>query len=386
MKKITISSYERLVTEVKERLLKAQHAALQKVNTELISLYWDLGKIISQAQIKKGWGDSVVETLANDLQTELSGVSGFSVRNLYLMRDFFNTYNNNEFLQPLVAEIGWSHNIVILQACKIPEEREFYIRMTKKFGWSKNVLKLQIQNNAFMKAAKGQQNFNKSLPSEKAAQALLALKDEYTFDFLELASEHNERELESALVARIGKFLSEMGGRFTFVGNQYRITVGGEDFYIDLLLYHRGLQCLVAIELKVVDFKPEFAGKMQFYLTALNKQEKMPHENPAIGIILCKGKNRTIVEYALADARHPLGVASYTISNSLPKELRGSLPSPDEMAKLLDSLRAINSIETKNSEKISKLKTAHTPKVKMANSMKKNTVLKKKTTLKGRQK
>jgi predicted nuclease of restriction endonuclease-like (RecB) superfamily len=342
-----ISSYASLVKEIKSRILRAQQLALQKVNTELIHLYWDIGKMIFQAQSKKGWGEAVVESLASDLQSELAGASGFSVRNLYLMRDFFNTYNGNKILQPLVAEIGWTHNMVILQSCKIPEEREFYIRMTKRFGWSKNILKLQIESNAFLKAAKGQQNFEKALPAEKSAQALLAIKDEYTFDFLELASEHNEREFENALVARVGKFLTEMGGKFAFVGNQYRINVGGDDFFIDLLLYHRGLQCLVAIELKVVDFKPEFAGKMQFYLAALNKQEKMPHEKPAIGIILCKGKNRTVVEYALAQSSHPLGVASYSLSSSLPKELKGSLPSPEEMSKLLGSLR----IDPPNEEK-----------------------------------
>jgi predicted nuclease of restriction endonuclease-like (RecB) superfamily len=229
--------------------------------------------------------------------------------------------------------------MVILDRCKTPEEREFYLRMTSKFGWSQNVLKLQIQNQAFQKAALSQQNFEKTLSPDRAAQAILALKDEYTFDFLELTEEHTERELEKALLQKIGRFLTEMGGQFTFLGNQYRLNVGGDDFYIDLLLYHRTLQCLVAIELKSLEFKPKFAGKMQFYLTALNKQVKMPHENNSIGMILCTNKNRTVVEYALSQSNLPVGISTYTVSPSLPKELEGKLPSAESITKLVDSMR-----------------------------------------------
>jgi predicted nuclease of restriction endonuclease-like (RecB) superfamily len=228
--------------------------------------------------------------------------------------------------------------LVIFQRCKDPLEREFYIRMTRKFGWSKNVLIHQIDNQSYEKSLIGQTNFDQALTPELRAQAKLAVKDEYTFDFLELGEEHSERELERELIARIEDFLRAMGSMFSFMGSQYRLEVDGEEFFIDLLLFHRRLRCLVAIELKIGKFKPEFVGKMQFYLTALDRQVRQEDENPSIGIILCKEKNRTIVEYALHDARKPIGVATYEITKTLPKELRGQLPQPEEIAALLEGM------------------------------------------------
>jgi predicted nuclease of restriction endonuclease-like (RecB) superfamily len=239
-------------------------------------------------------------------------------------------------LQPLVAKISWSHNLCILQRCSDPLEREFYIRMSRKFGWSKNVLIHQIENQSYEKTLLGQTNFDKALTPELRAQAKLAVKDEYTFDFLELGEAHSERELERALIARIEDFLRAMGGLFAFVGSQFRLEVDGDEFFIDLLLYHRRLRALVAIELKIGKFEPEFVGKMQFYLAALDRQVREEGENPSIGIILCKEKNRTVVEYALHDARKPIGVATYQIFKRLPKELKGQLPSPEQISKLLE--------------------------------------------------
>ena len=217
-------------------------------------------------------------------------------------------------------------------------EREFYIRMTRKFGWSKNVLIHQIDNQSYEKSLLGQTNFDQTLTPELRAQAKLAVKDEYTFDFLELGEEHSERVLERALIARIEDFLRAMGGMFAFMGSQYRLEVDGKEFFIDLLLFHRRLRCLVAIELKVGEFLPEFVGKMQFYLTALDRQIRQEDESPSIGIILCKEKNRTIVEYALHDAKKPIGVATYEITKTLPKALKGQLPSPKDIAHLLEDL------------------------------------------------
>jgi predicted nuclease of restriction endonuclease-like (RecB) superfamily len=236
----------------------------------------------------------------------------------------------------LVREIACSHNLVILERCTDPLEREFFIRMTRKFGWSKNVLIHQIENQSYEKTLLGQTNFDKTLTPKLRAQAKLAVRDEYTFDFLELGEEHAERELERALVGRIEQFLRAMGGLFAFVGSQYRLEVEGREFFIDLLLFHRRLRCLVAIELKVGEFQPEFVGKMQFYLTALDRQVREEGENPSIGIILCKEKRRTIVEYALYNATKPIGVTTYRIVKRLPKELKGQLPSPEEIAKLLE--------------------------------------------------
>lgn len=330
--------YVLLLAEVKERVSSAQYAALKAVNTELVGLYWDIGRMIVQRQAGFTWGKSIVQQLAGDLQREFPGIGGFSASNLWRMKAFYETYLDLEKLAPLVREIGWSHNIVILERCSDPLEREFYIRMTRKFGWSKNVLIHQIDNQSYEKSILGQTHFDQALTPELRSQARLAVKDEYTFDFLELGEEHSERELERALIARIEDFLRAMGGMFSFMGSQYRLEIDGEEFFIDLLLFHRRLRCLVAIELKIGKFKPEFVGKMQFYLTALDRQVRQEDENSSIGIILCKEKNRTIVEYALHDARKPIGVATYKITKTLPNALRGQLPQPEEIAALLEGI------------------------------------------------
>jgi predicted nuclease of restriction endonuclease-like (RecB) superfamily len=330
--------YPHLLSEIKERIRSAQYEALKAVNKELVGLYWDIGRLLVERQDVEGWGKAVVEQLAADLRMEFPGVGGFSSSNLWRMKAFFEAYTGLEKLAPLVREIGWSHNLVILERCKDPLEREFYIRMTRKFGWSKNVLIHQLDNQSYEKSLLGQTNFDQTLTPELRAQAKLAVKDEYTFDFLELGEEHSERVLERALIARIEDFLRAMGGMFAFMGSQYRLEVDGKEFFIDLLLFHRRLRCLVAIELKVGEFLPEFVGKMQFYLTALDRQIRQEDENPSIGIILCKEKNRTIVEYALHDAKKLIGVATYEITKTLPKALKGQLPSPKDIAQLLEDL------------------------------------------------
>lgn len=330
------ADYGALLAAVKERVRTAQYAALKLVNKELVGMYWDVGRMLTERQAGGSHGDSVVKRLAQDLQLTFPGVSGFSWRNLFYMSEFYVAYSDIPKLQPLVAIIGWAHNLTIVQRCKDPLEREFYIRMTAKFGWTKNVLIHQIDNQSYEKTLLGQTNFDKALTPKLRAQAKLAVKDEYTFDFLELGEEHAERELERALVARMEHFLRAMGGMFAFVGSQFRLEVDGREFFIDLLLYHRRLRCLVAIELKVGEFQPEFVGKMQFYLAALDNQVREKGEQPSIGIILCKTKRRTIVEYALQTAKKPIGVATYRMLKHLPKELKGQLPGPEEIAKLLE--------------------------------------------------
>lgn len=329
-----VMNYKNLLQEVKERIHKAQYEALKAVNKELIALYWDIGALIVGQQKKHGWGKSIVENLAKDLQMEFPGMHGFSSRNIWYMHTFFMIYSKEAKLQPLVAEIGWAHNIVIMEKCKNMLEREFYIRMTRKFGWTKNVLTLQIENQTYEKTLLNQANFNKALPDKIRHQAKLAVKDEYTFDFLELAKDHNELELERGLIGKINRFLVEMGGVFAFMGNQFRIEIEGNEFFIDILLYHRHLKCLVAIELKVGKFIPEYAGKMQFYLAALDDLVRIRGENLSIGIILCQDKNRTIVEYTLRDTRRPIGIATYKLTKRLPKKLEKELPSPEQISKL----------------------------------------------------
>jgi predicted nuclease of restriction endonuclease-like (RecB) superfamily len=332
-------SYTELLVEIKQRIRAAQYEALRAVNRELVILYWDLGKMIVTRQQGETWGKSVVEQLAQDLQAEFQGVSGFSARNIWNMRSFYLSYSQNEKLQPLVAEIGWSHNLVIMERCKDDLEREFYLRMTRKFGWTKNVLIHQIENQTYEKTLLNQTNFDVTLSDDIRDRAKLAIKDEYTFDFLELGDEHSERQLETAILAQVEPFLREMGGMFAFVGSQYRLEVGDDEYFIDLLLYHRHLRCLVAVELKIGKFKPEYVGKMQFYLAVLDDKVRMIDEGRSIGIILCKSKDKTIVEYALKDTSKPIGVATYSLS-TLPKELRDQLPDPEQVAMLLNGIEA----------------------------------------------
>jgi len=338
VREITGSEYGRLLAEIKERVRSAQYEALRAVNKELVALYWDIGRMIVERQSIGLRGEAVVKRLAEDLQREFPAVRGFAWRNLFNMSGFFLAYRDYPKLQPLVAIIAWTHNLVIIQRCKDPLEREFYIRMTRKFGWSKSVLIHQIESRAYEATLLGQTNFDEAVTPELRSQAKLAVKDDYTFDFLELGEPHAERELERAMVARIEGFLRAMGGLFAFVGSQYRLEVDDRDYSIDLLLFHRRLRCLVAVELKVGEFEPEYVGKMQFYLAALDDRAREEGENPSIGIILCREKRRTIVEYALRDARRPIGVATYQVVRRLPKELRGQLPSPEQIGELLEDL------------------------------------------------
>ncbi len=338
MSGISSGNYGELLVEIKQRIRNAQYEALKAVNKELIALYWDIGQTIAIRQQGDSWGKSVVTNLSQDLQAEFPGVGGFSAANLWRMKLFYETYVNQEKLAPLVREIGWSHNLAIMEKCKDDLEREFYLRMTRKFGWTKNVLIHQIENQTYEKTLLNQTNFEQTLSEEIRIQAKLAVKDEYTFDFLELADEHSERQLEQAILFRVEPFLQEMGGMFTFVGSQYRLEVGDKEYFIDLLLYHRSLKCLVAIELKIGEFLPEYMGKMQFYLAVLDEQVRLKDENYSLGIILCKSKNKTIVEYALKESNKPIGVVTYRIVSTLPQELKDRLPTQEQVAKLLEGM------------------------------------------------
>ena len=329
--KTTKDPYKVFLSAIKKKIHQAQYEALKQVNKTLLTLYWEIGESIVEKQNQHGWWKSIVETLSKDLQDEFPGVQGYSARNLWYMRNLYERYKDNVKLQPMVAEISWSHNIVILEKCKDDNERLFYMAMTTKYGWAKSMLIHHIEGKSYEKFLLNQTNFDKSVPEKYKHQAKLSVKDEYNFDFLEIGEEHNEKELEFALMKNIRKFLSEMGGDFTFVGNQYRLQVGEDDFYIDLLLFHRKLKSLVVIELKAGKFKPEYAGKMNFYLAVLDDKVKQEDENPSIGIIICKSKSKTMVEYALKNMTGPIGIASYTLTETLPNEFKGMLPSPKEI-------------------------------------------------------
>ncbi|RHR62157.1 PDDEXK nuclease domain-containing protein [Parabacteroides sp. AF17-28] len=324
--------------EITARIRSAQYEALKAVNKEMIALYWEIGKRITEQQAALGWGKSVVENLSRDIQKEFPGIKGFGVSNMWDMARFYTEYQSNEFLQPLVGEISWSKHIVILTKCKETQQRQFYILATKKYGWTKDVLINKIEVKTYENYLLGQSNFDITLPDKIKKQAILALKDEYTFDLVGLSEEHSEYELEQAIIKNIRAFLMEFGPNFSFVGNQYRIVVDGKEYFIDLLLYNRRLQAMIAIELKIGEFQPEYKGKMEFYLNVLNDTVRLPHENPAIGIIICKSKSRMIVEYALKNSTMPIGVATYSLSPELPEAYKELLPTSEEIAKKIELL------------------------------------------------
>jgi predicted nuclease of restriction endonuclease-like (RecB) superfamily len=330
--------YGKLLQDIKSRIRAAQYQALRAVNRELIGLYWDIGKMIVERQKGKTWGRAVVARLAGDLQKEFPGVRGYSAQNLWYMRQFYLEYKNCSKLQPLVGEISWTKNLIIMSRCKEALRREFYIRMTRKFGWSKNILIHKLEAGDYERTLLSQTNFSETLPAKIRDQAKIVVKDEYIFDFLGLGEEHSEREFEKAILARIERFLREMGGALAFIGSQYRLEVGGKEYFIDLLLYHRHLRCLVAIELKTGEFLPEYVGKMQFYLAALDASIKAEGENAAIGIIVCKSKDKITVEYALRESRKPIGVATYKMTSSLSRELKKELPGPEQIARLIEKV------------------------------------------------
>lgn len=318
------------ISEIIGKVRQAQYDALKTVNIHLINLYWEIGKSIAEKQAES-WGKAIVPELSKELQNEFPGVSGFSVGNLWLMSQFYSEYQTDKNLVPLVREISWSKHITILKKCKNSQERQFYTLATKKFGWTKNVLIHQIENKTFEQYLLNQTNFEQTLPESLQKHAYLAIKDHYTFDFLNLADKHSESELEQSLIRNVQKFLLEIGHHFTFVGHQFKLQINDKEYFIDLLLFHRQLQCLVAIELKIGEFMPEYKGKMEFYLSVLNDKVKLPHENDAIGIIICKDKDRTIVEYSLKTSFKPIGVATYNTTQNLPKEYEALLPSVEKI-------------------------------------------------------
>jgi len=330
--------YSAIFTVLSSKIKAAQARAMGAVNRELIEIYREIGKTIHEQQEVGEWGESVVGKLAEDLQEMFPGMRGFSDRNLWRMKDFYQAYIGNEKLTTLSAEISWSHNVAILSTCKDNIKKEFYMRMSKKNGWSYRVLLHHIEGGTFERTIVAQSNFKENLPTNMHPEAILVAKDEYALDFLGLANEHSEHELERAIVRNIESFLHEVGTSLAFLGSQYRIELEGQEFFIDLLFYHRKLRSLIAVELKISEFIPEHIGKMQFYLSVLDDKERLEGDKPSIGIILCKSKKRTVVEYALKDANKPINVASYHLVKELPKELAKELPSLEQMEKLLKDI------------------------------------------------
>lgn len=328
-----VVGYAEFLRTLKERIRTAQVRAALSVNRELVLLYWQIGQEILDRQAKENWGSRVIDRLAADLRQEFPDMKGFSSRNLIFMRGFAEAFPDKSIVKQLVSQIPWGHIIRILQLVKDPNERVWYIRQTVENGWSRNVLLLQIESDLYHRQGKAVSNYRKTLPSPQSDLAHQTLKDPYIFDFLTIDKEAHERAVEKELVNHITKFLLELGAGFAFVGKQFPLEVAGQDFYIDLLFYHTRLHCYVVVELKTGEFKPEYAGQINFYLSALDDIVKTAEDNSSIGIILCATKDRIIAEYALRDMKKPIGVAEWKtkLTRALPKRLKGNLPTIEEI-------------------------------------------------------
>lgn len=331
MSEVQTTTYESFLRDLKARIHSVQTRAALAVNRELVLLYWEIGRDILDRQQREGWGTKVIERLAQDLRREFPEMKGLSSRNMKYMRTFAEAWPEKEFVQQVVAQLPWGHNVRLLDRVKEPQERKWYAGKAIEHGWSRPVLVHQIESRLYHRQGKAVTNFQVNLPPVQSDLAHEMLKDPYVFDFLSIGEEAHERDLERELVKHITNFLLELGAGFSFVGKQFHLEVGGEDFYLDLLFYHLKLRCYVVIELKTGPFRPEYAGKLNFYLSAVDDLLRHESDTPSIGLILCKDKNRLIAEYALRDISKPVGVSEYRLVEAIPEELKGSLPTIEEL-------------------------------------------------------
>ncbi|EEO42605.1 hypothetical protein FSDG_01164 [Fusobacterium animalis 7_1] len=333
--------YKKFLVELKEKVKNSQLKAAIKVNYELLNLYWELGKKITEKQKEYSWGDSFISNLSNDLKKEFPDMKGFSVQNLKNIRYWYLFYAEYLIgLQPVsqlkkienkIKSIPWGHNQRIMYKCKSVREAIFYVEKTIENGWSRTILEHQIDSKLYERLGSAISNFDSRLPKVQSELAKQTIKDPYNFDFLTLRDKYDERELEDALVKQITLFLLELGTGFSYIGRQVHLKVGDSDFYIDLLFYHVKLHCYVVVELKTEKFKPDFAGQLNFYVTAVNRDLKSQEDNQTIGILICKDKDNVVAEYSLANISQPIGISKYEISKLLEKEYKSSLPSIEEI-------------------------------------------------------
>lgn len=327
--------YADWLTDLKGRIHTAQQRAALAINRELVLLYWQIGRDILTRQAEQGWGAKVIERLAHDLRSAFPDMKGFSPRNLKYMRAFAEAWPDATFVQEVLAQLPWYHQLALLDKLPGPETRRWYAAKAIEHNWSRNVLVMQIEKRLLERSGKAVTNFVANLPAPQSDLARESIKDPYRFDFLGLAEKAQEREIEHALVKHVTEFLLELGAGFAFVGRQVLLDVGGDEFFIDLLFYHLKLRCYVVIELKGGKFKPEHLGQLSFYLTAIDAQVKHPQDSPTIGLLLCKNKNKVVAEYALRNNTQPIGVAEYQLVESLPAELQTSLPSIEQIEREL---------------------------------------------------
>ncbi len=332
--------YADWLAELKSRIHSAQQRATLAVNRELVLLYWQIGRDILVRQADQGWGAKVIDRLAHDLRNVFSKMKGFSPRNLKYMRAVAEAWPEPEFVQQAAAQLPWFHLCTLIDKLATREERDWYLAKAVEHNWSRNVLVMQIETRLRERQGKAVTNFEQRLPKPQSDLARESIKDPYRFDFLGLTDEAQEREIESALVQHVTRFLLELGAGFAFVGRQVLLDVGGEEFFIDLLFYHLKLRCYVVIELKAGKFKPEHLGQLGFYLTAVDRQVKSEQDNPTIGLLLCKSKNQVVAEYALGDKSQPMGIAEYKLMESLPEPLQTSLPSIEQIENELKDIPA----------------------------------------------
>ena len=330
--------YTDWLQSLKTRIHSAQQRATLAVNRELVLLYWQIGRDILARQASQGWGAKVIERLAHDLRVAFPQMKGFSPRNLKYMRAFADAWPEAEFVQAVLAQLPWYHQLALLDKLSSPDERRWYADQAIQHHWSRNVLVMQMETRLHERSGSAISNFDERLPKPQSDLARESLKDPYRFDFLGLTDEAQEREIEHALVKHVTEFLLELGAGFAFVGRQVLLDVGGEEFFIDLLFYHLKLRCYVVVELKAGKFKPEHLGQLGFYLTAVDRQVKSEHDQSTIGLLLCKSKNKVVAEYALGDKSQPMGVAEYRLIESLPAELQTSLPSIEQIENELGGL------------------------------------------------
>ena len=329
----TSDAYVIFLSELKTRIRAAQLRAVHAVNSEVILLYWEIGQDILQRQVSEGWGSKVISRLSKDLKREFPDMKGFSTRNLNYMRKLAEAYPDRAIVQRCAAQIPWRHNQVLLEKLKDREKRLWYAQQSLESGWSRDILIMQIESDLYQRQGGAVTNFERTLPKPESDLAQQMIKSPYNFEFLSLGKEVQERELEKALVEHIREFLIELGVGFAFVGSQYRLEVQGDEFFIDLLFYHFKLRRFIVIDLKTTDFKPEYAGKMNFYVAAVDDMLRHPDDNPTIGMVLCRSSKSTIVEYALRDVNTPIAVSSH----QLPEQLKNSLPTPDQLEMELES-------------------------------------------------
>ena len=332
---INSGEYFETIEQIKQEIRAAQYKAALQVNRELILLYHSIGTVINE---HKTWGNKFVDSLAKDIKLSFPNATGFSVRNLKYMAKFARAYPDLEFVQMVSAQIPWSHNIAILEKVKEPKQRAWCMQKTIENGWSHNVLIHQIESGLYQRQVTTDKisNFEQRLSAPQSELAVQTMKDPYIFDFIPFREDMVERDIERALVQDVTKLLLELGTGFAFLGNQYHLNVGGDDFYIDLLFYNLNLRCYVVIELKTGEFKPEYAGQLNFYLSAVDGLMKQPQDNPTIGLLLCKSKNNLVAEYSLKDMSKPIGVSEYRITSHLPAELEKQLPSVEDIQKRIN--------------------------------------------------